>query len=553
LPRELLLFAPPMRGIGFLPRSVSRVIFAGALLAGGAVRPVPARGAEHGVSSSGRPDETAMVMPRLHAPAGAGPLGLPMPLAPSEAARVRDILARQRHGDLKGAVAETAKLTDQTLLGPVLADRILSPRSRMPASALADWLRRYQDQPEAPAIRALLIARAPGAAVPPIAATASLNRVDGADQGRLDIAPARRAFTAGRNAAAERLGRAAWLRSRKQDGAAAYVAGLAAWRRQGYADAASLFEGASTAAEAGAGLRAAGAFWAARAYQRDGKLDAWLAWMRRAAAEPHVLHGMLARRVLGMAEPEAAPRFVLTQADLDALAVVPAGRRAFALLQVGEPARAEAELRHLWPQAQADAGIARALLLAAEAAGLTGLRADLAAALHMQGAEPALPRLRPRGGYTVNPALVYAVAKVESSFSASAVSPAGAQGLMQLMPDAAALVAGRGAGALLDPGINLRLGQRFLAYLSRDPAVGDNLLHVLVAYNAGPNGVTKLGDGGGDPLLFLETLPCDETRHYVLSALTYMGEYAARLRVASAALDGLAVGNWPAFSAELRH
>jgi soluble lytic murein transglycosylase-like protein len=101
--------------------------------------------------------------------------------------------------------------------------------------------------------------------------------------------------------------------------------------------------------------------------------------------------------------------------------------------------------------------------------------------------------------------------------------------------------------------VNLRLGQRFLAYLSRDGAVGDNLLRVLAAYNGGTASAGKLGDGGGDPLMFLETLPCDETRHYVQAALTDMGSYAARWHAPSAAMDALAAGRWPAFTAELRH
>jgi soluble lytic murein transglycosylase len=539
-----------MRGIGFLPRSAARAILAGALLAGGAFRPVLARDAGQGQP----PEETAMVMPRLHAPAGAGPLGLPMPLAPSAAALIRDIFARQRHGDVSFAAAETAKLTDQTLLGHILADRILGGTARTPPAVLADWLRRYPALPDAPAIRALLVKRAPGStAIPAIQATAFLGAAESGQQDHAASDPARHAFTAGKDEAALRLGRAAWLRSKGRDGAPAYVAGLAAWRLNKFDAAAGLFEAASTAADAGAGLRAAGAFWAARAHQRDGDVTGWRPWMRRAAAEPHVLHGMLARRVLAMPEPASQVRGVLTQADMDALEALPAGRRAFALLQVGERGRADAEFRHLWPEAQAKPAIARALMLAAQAAGLDQLQDDLASALHLAGAETALPRLRPRGGYLLNPALVYAVARVESAFTASAVSPAGAQGLMQLRPEAAALVSGKSSGALLDPGTNLRLGQRFLAYLAQDHIAGNNLLRVLVAYNAGPTAAQKLGDGGGDPLLFMETLPVDETRHYVQSALTYMGAYAARFGAPSPALDTLAAGAWPAFSAELRH
>jgi soluble lytic murein transglycosylase-like protein len=191
-------------------------------------------------------------------------------------------------------------------------------------------------------------------------------------------------------------------------------------------------------------------------------------------------------------------------------------------------------------------------MLVAEAATLTVLQDDLASALHLAGAEPALPHLRPRGGYTLNPALVYAVARVESAFTPGAVSRAGAQGLMQLKPAAARLVAGKSSTALMDPGVNLRLGQRFLAYLSRDDIAGDSLIRVLVAYNAGPGAAQRLGPLTGDPMLVLEALPCDETRHYVQAALTYMGAYAARLHAASPALDALAAGAWPSFRAELR-
>ena len=206
-------------------------------------------------------------------PAGAGPLGLPLPLPPSEAALIRDIFARQRHGDLKGAEAETAKLTDQTLLGHILADRIMARPTRTPLPVMADWLHRYSTLPDAAAIRAALVKRAPaGAQIPAIQATAHpwcpprmAGKTSSTRHRRGAPSP-----LAG-DAAAERLGRAAWMKSGRRDGAAAYVAGLACWRQGSFAEAASLFEAASTAADAGAGLRAAGAFWAARALERDGQ------------------------------------------------------------------------------------------------------------------------------------------------------------------------------------------------------------------------------------------------------------------------------------------
>ena len=496
-----------------------------------------------------------MLMVRPRAQPGAGPIGLPMPLAPSEAALAHEIFNRQRHGDAKGAEALTQKLSDQTLLGHILADRILAQPKRTPIEALLVWLRSYPTLPDAAAIHALAVKRAPvGEVLLPLEPVASLGRAsDEATYGEIAAAPARRALAAGHDAVAERLGRAAWLHEGRQNGEPAYVAGLAAWHRGDVASAADLFEAASTAGQAGAGLRAAAAFWAARALQRAGDPMLWLPWMRRAAAEPNVLHGMLARRVLGIAEPAAQVRGLLSQADLDALSGLPAGRRAFALLQVGERARAERELRCLWPQAQAEPAIARALMLVAQASGLALLKADLARALRMVGAEAVPPRLRPRGGYTLNPALVYAVARVESDFVSDAVSPAGAQGLMQIRPESAALVAGHDSGGLLNAANNLRLGQRLLTYLSRNGLAGNNLLRVLAAYNAGPGAAQKFGDGGGDPLLFLEIIPADETRHYVAAALTYMGAYSARFGLPCVAVDELAAGAWPTFADEMRH
>jgi hypothetical protein len=105
----------------------------------------------------------------------------------------------------------------------------------------------------------------------------------------------------------------------------------------------------------------------------------------------------------------------------------------------------------------------------------------------------------------VDPALVRAVIRVESDFHPSAVSPAGAKGLMQLMP---ATAAHYGVQDIFDVEQNIRGGVRFLRHLKE--RYGDSLRLVLAAYNAGETAVSR---AGGD------VPPFAETRQYVVDVL----------------------------------
>ena len=119
--------------------------------------------------------------------------------------------------------------------------------------------------------------------------------------------------------------------------------------------------------------------WAARAAQRQADLSGWVVWLRRAAQETDTFYGRIAGRMLG---PSLAcrPGDTLGTADIDALRATPEGRRAFALLQVGEKRRAEAEFRALWADGGQDANLARPLALLARAVGLPQFAAELRAA-----------------------------------------------------------------------------------------------------------------------------------------------------------------------------
>jgi soluble lytic murein transglycosylase-like protein len=112
----------------------------------------------------------------------------------------------------------------------------------------------------------------------------------------------------------------------------------------------------------------------------------------------------------------------------------------------------------------------------------------------------------------LDPDLVAAVVSVESGFRPEAVSPKGAQGLMQLMPKTAASL---GVADALDPEQNLDGGNRHLGELLT--LYGGDLVRALAAYNAGQGAVQR---HGGVP-------PYRETRTYVRKVLErYQGKKA---------------------------
>jgi soluble lytic murein transglycosylase len=121
----------------------------------------------------------------------------------------------------------------------------------------------------------------------------------------------------------------------------------------------------------------------------------------------------------------------------------------------------------------------------------------------------------------LDPFLVAGLIRRESGFAADAMSPAGAMGLMQIMPHTGRLLA-RAAGirhfdaAMLDlPEINLHLGMAFLADLLH--RYNDKVPAVLAAYNAGPSRLSNWRQlpEYRDMELFTERIPFRETRDYV--------------------------------------
>ncbi|NDY95829.1 transglycosylase SLT domain-containing protein [Wenzhouxiangella limi] len=135
----------------------------------------------------------------------------------------------------------------------------------------------------------------------------------------------------------------------------------------------------------------------------------------------------------------------------------------------------------------------------------------------------------------VDPALVYGLMRAESAMQPDALSPAGARGLLQLMPGTAQAVARRhglpfnGAADLMDPAINIPLGIAHLGELQR--RYEGDWIRVAAAYNAGANAVARWLEErpDSDPDVWLETLPFFETRDYVPRVLAFATIYEWQL------------------------
>ncbi|MDD3653695.1 MAG: lytic transglycosylase domain-containing protein [Desulfotomaculaceae bacterium] len=135
------------------------------------------------------------------------------------------------------------------------------------------------------------------------------------------------------------------------------------------------------------------------------------------------------------------------------------------------------------------------------------------------------------GAYGVDPFLVAAVMKAESSFNKNAVSERGARGLMQIMPETGQWAAGKIGGMafsperLFEPETNIKLGSWYIADLSKEFR-GDIIL-VLAAYNGGRGNVQgwlttgKMTPGQSS----ISQIPFTETRLFVKKVLSYYNIY----------------------------
>ena len=512
----------------------------------------------------------------------------PQVLSPMDERAYREAFAATQRGDFDDADAAMARVKDPALAGHLAFQKLMHPTAWSATfEDLTGWLKHFGDLPGAERVYALAVKRKPADAAEPkppafMEVSRLWARVESAsglaggpaspDRGRA----AREAYYSGDAVRALALAPAAGER---------WVAGLAAWRLQRYDESRAFFRAVALDEDQDDWLRSGGAFWAARASTRLGDADQARALLKMAARAPHTFYGMVAHRSLELQGVEMGAatgdrRQALASAVRDygfaraATEPVPAtltsfvkanprAKRAAALMQIGRAAEAGLELR---------AGLAlaktaderqqwQALILALNAPITTA--ADTSPAPSIRRATPRRrgpedypsPELWPEGGFTLDKALVYALVWKESRFNAYAVSGAGAMGLMQVRPVAAARAAGDdkllvNPMPLLDAPTNLRVGQDYFTWLMERALGGGpeayDVLRAVAAYNAGAgtvlNTLKKVGPDA-DSLLVMESLPALETRDYVEKVMVAYWTYKRRFGGETQTLDALARGD----------
>lgn len=329
--------------------------------------------------------------------------------------------------------------------------------------------------------------------------------------------------------------------------------GLNAWQENRTQDAAQIFSGLLTGKTLSPLKRSAAAYWAYRAFDALGQSDQADHYLALAAQTPRSFYGILARKKLGQPLDLDSQPPTLSAEEMATLAQDPAVARVLALAEAGDTQKAERDLYALFGRHDADGK--QQLLALAYRLNLASAQMKMAHRLDdgraLDFAKYPVPAYQPHNGYTVDPALIFALARQESGFHTGAKNASGATGLMQLMPKTAQLLQKqyRTAGNMNDPEFNITLGQHYVRDLLKNDLVEGNLVYLLAAYNAGPARLKgwKEQFSQADPLLFMESIPFEETRHFVTQVLTNYWIYSELAENPSTSALELANNQWPTY------
>ena len=289
--------------------------------------------------------------------------------------------------------------------------------------------------------------------------------------------------------------------------------------------------------------KARAGYWGGRAADAQAKSALATKWYAAAADHMATFYGQLAAHRLGDdAPPRPAPEPVPDNTELARFDQSELVRATRVLFDLGYRDQSKTFLLSMADKAATPARFAMLATLA-EASG----RIDLAIAVAKRAIEAGTPLMIhgypvttiPSGG-TAEHSLLFAITRQESAFERDAISPAGARGLMQLMPLTANSVANKmqlpfSLERLTTDGVyNVLLGRTYLEKLIDD--FGGSYALAIAAYNAGPRRVRQwLHDyrdprgGDIDMVDWIENIPIDETRNYVQRVLENLQVYRGQV------------------------
>ena len=350
---------------------------------------------------------------------------------------------------------------------------------------------------------------------------------------------------------------------RSKDISASWIAGLAAWRMKQYKTAATYFEKTANSQNKDEWVKSAGAYWAYRARMRLKQEQKAYANLAKAAKYKRTFYGILAARKLNLPIEYKWTLFSymndFSQDDyINQILASSSLRRAILLLHAQQRELAEDELRYDYKnmndkQKEVALFIANQYKMHALAIMISNQLNDDDNDITYDALSYPIPGWQPKDGWEVDKALILALTRQESSFRPQAKSPAGAYGLMQLLPSTAAHVMKnkslrRNNSPLLEAEYNMAVGQRYVHYLLEKDYINGNLFYMMTAYNAGPGNLLKWekkANYNNDPLLFIEVIPARETRLYIERVMANYWIYQTRFKQELTGIDNLINGKWP--------
>ncbi|MDR2268798.1 MAG: lytic transglycosylase domain-containing protein [Rickettsiales bacterium] len=538
---------------------------------------------------------------------------LPTILSESDAETYSKIFELQGRGKFDSAKKLEAKIEDRILIGEVLYQRYMSKGYYSRGVEIAEWLNKYASHPGADNMFKLskkkkVLARSPNLPVlanvkaeagaynesyttkkyygstgnqlgqfqrfirkrktnsaAGILVKESFKRnISWTDYGRLAGRLAFASYSMGEFDSAAKWG---MVSAERDSEFGLWTMGLLSYKNREFKDSRKYFEKMLELGHLNTNRKVEAAFWAGRAAEDDGDSSAARKHWKFATSRPASFYGAMSAVMLGREPRYEFYEDNLSREDIAELMKTKYGRNALALLQIGRKDLAEVQLKYLITN-KANDGLLHAVHALATSEELPRTAMAVAPVIKERGileidshvilsAQYPLPQWEPRGGWNIDRALLFAIARQESRFKTNAKSHAGATGLLQLMPKTAKLTAVRSGVKINNLDLtkaedSMFLGQQHVLDLFALRNVDNNIIKMLVSYNAGNGSLRRFEKRfeTDDPLLYVESFPASETRQYVKLVMSNLWLYRARLGQPLTNLADLANKRWPRYSAE---